>query len=70
MSRKDNDWDNACVESFFRTLKHELVYRRHSRPVKTRDRTSSSPSRCSLIGGAVTRPSAMTPQPSTKRGRR
>jgi transposase InsO family protein len=29
MSRKDNDWDNACVESFFRTLKRELVYHRH-----------------------------------------
>jgi putative transposase len=29
MSRRDNDWDNACVESFFRTLKREFVYRRH-----------------------------------------
>lgn len=27
MSRKGNCWDNAVVESFFSTLKHELVYR-------------------------------------------
>jgi transposase InsO family protein len=26
MSRKGNCWDNACVESFFRTLKVERVY--------------------------------------------
>jgi transposase InsO family protein len=28
MSRKGNCWDNACVESFFGTLKRELVYHR------------------------------------------
>jgi putative transposase len=28
MSRKANCWDNAVVESFFSTLKNELVYRR------------------------------------------
>jgi transposase InsO family protein len=28
MSRKGNCWDNACVESFFGTLKRELVYQR------------------------------------------
>ncbi len=28
MSRKGNCWDNACVESFFATLKTELVHRR------------------------------------------
>ena len=27
MSRKGNCWDNAVVESFFSTLKQELVYR-------------------------------------------
>ena len=27
MSRKGNCWDNAPVESFFATLKQELVYR-------------------------------------------
>jgi transposase InsO family protein len=26
MSRKDNCWDNAPVESFFGTLKRELVF--------------------------------------------
>ena len=34
MSRKGNCWDNACVESFFGTLKRELVYRR---PYSTRE---------------------------------
>ena len=28
MSRKGNCWDNACVKSFFGTLKRELVYQR------------------------------------------
>ena len=26
MSRKDNCWDNAVAESFFKSLKNELVY--------------------------------------------
>jgi transposase InsO family protein len=29
MSRRGNCWDNASVESFFGTLKRELVYHRH-----------------------------------------
>jgi transposase InsO family protein len=39
MSRKGNCWDNACVESFFGTLKRELVYHRHyaTREVATQD---------------------------------
>jgi transposase InsO family protein len=28
MSRKGNCWDNAVAESFFATIKNELVYRR------------------------------------------
>jgi hypothetical protein len=28
MSRKGDCWDNACVESFFATLKTELIHRR------------------------------------------
>ena len=40
-----------------------------TQPVKTRSKTSSSTLRCSIIGSAVTRPLAMSPRPSTKRGR-
>ena len=29
MSRRENCWDNACEQSFFGTLKRELVYHRH-----------------------------------------
>ena len=28
MSRKGNCWDNAVAESFFKTIKCELIYRR------------------------------------------
>ena len=35
MSRKANCYDNAAMESFWSTLKQELVYRRH---FKTRSR--------------------------------
>ena len=28
MSRQGNCWDNACVESFFGTLKKELIHHR------------------------------------------
>ena len=39
MSRTGNCWDNACVESFFGTLKRELVHHRHyaTRDDATRD---------------------------------
>ena len=31
MARRGNCWDNACVESFFSTLKRELIYHRQYR---------------------------------------
>lgn len=39
MSRKGNCWDNAVAESFFRTLKEELV---HQQRYKTRDDAKQS----------------------------
>lgn len=39
MSRKGNCWDNAFAESFFATLKKELVYREH---YKTHDEAKKS----------------------------
>jgi putative transposase len=29
MSKRGRCYDNACVESFFEMLKHEIVYHRH-----------------------------------------
>ena len=39
MSRKGSCWDHACIESFFGTLKRELVSHRHdaTRDDATRD---------------------------------
>jgi putative transposase len=37
MSRRGNCWDNACVESFFGTLKRELIYHRQYRDEATQD---------------------------------
>jgi len=39
MSRKGNCYDNACMESFFASLKKELIYRRK---FSTRDEATSS----------------------------
>ena len=46
MSRKGNCYDNAFVESFFSTLKMELVYRRE---FKTRDEASRAISAKDLV---------------------
>ncbi|WP_281946871.1 IS3 family transposase, partial [Vibrio parahaemolyticus] len=36
MSRKGNCWDNACVESFFHSMKVEAI---QYEPIMTRDET-------------------------------
>jgi transposase InsO family protein len=69
MSRTGNCWDNACGESFFGTLKRELVYHRRYETREAARQISSRILRCSITGDAVTRPSAMTPRPSSKRER-
>jgi putative transposase len=52
MSRKGNCWDNACVESFFSTLKLERVYHRQYR---TRDEAKG---RCPGMDRARLQPTA------------
>ncbi|ERJ19420.1 IS1501-like protein transposase [Salinisphaera shabanensis E1L3A] len=46
MSRKGNCWDNAVAESFFSTLKNELIWgggsNRHHRPNLRSSTTSRS----------------------------
>jgi len=39
MSRKGNCWDNAVAESFFKTIKTELIYHEH---YKTRQQAALS----------------------------
>lgn len=56
MSRKKDCWDNAVAESFFATLKHELIWVRTSQPEARRGRKSLSTSRCFITGYAFTRP--------------
>jgi putative transposase len=58
MSRKGNCWDNAVAESFFATLKLELVYQSHWRTRTSHAAKSSNTSSCSTIGSAGIRPSA------------
>jgi len=38
MSRKENCWDNALAESFFKTIKTEMIYQ--SKTYKTRAKVS------------------------------
>ncbi|QJD96191.1 transposase [Mucilaginibacter robiniae] len=51
MSRKGNCWDNAVAESFFKTMKTEMVYHR-SFQTKAEARLAVSPdtSRLGTIG--------------------
>jgi transposase-like protein len=59
MSRKANCWDNAPMESFFGTLKTELV---HQREYPDRDAARRD---CSLISRATTIVSGSTPPSAT-----
>ncbi|MEQ1793992.1 MAG: IS3 family transposase [Nitrospira sp.] len=64
MSRKGNCWDNACVESFFGTLKRELVYHRR---YATREEARQDIFKYIEVfynRQRGTRPSAITPRPS------
>lgn len=67
MSRRGNCWDNACVESFFGTLKRELIHHRQYRTrAPTRCRRSLNTSKCFTIGSGATPRSAISPPPSSK----
>jgi hypothetical protein len=62
-------WGNATVKIFFGTLKHEFLCLGTTPRGSKGRRTSSSISRCSIIGSAGTSLLAITARPSTKRGR-
>jgi putative transposase len=70
MSRRGNCWDNACVESFFGTLKRERIYHRQYR---TRDEATQDIFEYIEVFSnrlVVTPHSATIPRLSSKRGRR
>ena len=67
MSRKGNCWDNAPMESFFASLKKELVHHHKYQHVSRRDEASSITSRSSTIDTEDTPPSDIKcPQCSRK----
>jgi transposase InsO family protein len=53
MSRKGDCLDNAPMESFFSSIKTELVYRTHSAPVPRPRRRCSNTSKSSTTGNAA-----------------
>jgi putative transposase len=61
MSRAGNCYDNAPMESFFGTLKTELIHRRRyaTRPRPRPEQTSLNLLRCSIIATVVILPSAI-----------
>ena len=55
MSRKGNRWDNAVVESFFSTLKAELIAGRlYATRKEARGRASSTTSKCGTTAATAT----------------
>ena len=58
MSRKADRYDKAPMESFFHTLKTELVHHRHYATRQEPDVTSSPTLKASTIERVATRPSA------------
>ncbi len=69
MSRTACCYDNAPMESFFHTLKVELVHHDDGRPGMKRGAICSPTSRATTIGNASTRHSAIL-RPSKPRGPR
>ncbi len=52
MSRKGNCWDNACVESFFGSLKNEWVKGKIMALLMMRKKIFSTTLKCSIIVNA------------------
>ncbi len=68
MSRKGNCWDNAPMESFFATLKKELVHQERYATRRKRGRACSSTSRCFTTGcGGIRRSATRVRRGSRKR---
>ena len=67
MSRKGNCWDNAVVESFFASLKQELVYGEQYRTREDARASCSSTSRCFTTGSDCTPRWTIAVRRSTKK---
>ena len=57
MSREANCWDNAAMESFFKTLKVELIHQQRYETRAQARRTSLTGSKASTTASASIRPS-------------
>ena len=62
MSRSGNPWDNALAESFFKTLKRELVNGKGCKTRGRRSRTRSNTSSPATTGRGCTHRSAIAPR--------
>ena len=61
MSHKGNWWDNAVAESFFHTLKTELIYTEDLDTHEPR-RQCLNTSKCSIIVSGAIHPMATSPR--------
>ena len=66
VGRKGECWDNAVAESFFATIKRELIDRARGRHGPDFEAASSSTSRAGTTRDACTRRSATSAPPNTK----
>jgi transposase InsO family protein len=68
MSRRENCCDNACVESFFGTLKRDMIPHRQYRTREEAKQEIFEYLEVFIIGSAATRPSAISRQRNLKQG--
>ena len=66
VGRRGQCWDNAVAESFFATIKTELLHRQPCPPTRQHGKRYSSTSKAGTTPAADTPPSATSAPPTTK----